>query len=194
MVDRPLEEPFVRLPPVRDRLEPLALVAGELQVNLARRDNASFGDLDDPARRALLKPEALYEVEGGLKLSAFDITNASAARTRWSNAFHRLFEQYDFLVMPTAQLFPFDINETWPHQIAGKTMRTYHEWMMGVCLVTLSGCPSLAMPAGFSSSGLPMGIQIIAPIHHDMDCLKLGHAYEQASNWTAKRLPPLLRA
>ena len=149
---------------------------------------------NDPARRALLKPEAIYEVEGGMKLSAYDVTNASIARTRWSNAFHDLFKQYDFLVMPTAQLFPFDINETWPHQIAGKTMRTYHEWMVAICMVTLSGCPALAVPAGFSSTGLPMGIQIIGPIHHDMECLKLGHAYEQATNWTAKRPPPLLHA
>ncbi|HTC82959.1 MAG TPA: amidase [Rhizomicrobium sp.] len=148
----------------------------------------------DPAKRALLKPEAIYEIEGGMKLSAFDVTDATIARTHWSNAFHHLFEHYDFLVMPTAQVFAFDINEHWPHQIAGKTMRTYHEWMVAVCMVTLSGCPSLAVPAGFSPSGQPMGIQIIAPVHHDMDCLKLGHAYEQASNWTAKHLPPLLRA
>src|SRR5262249_40535927 len=100
---------------------------------------------DIPAKRALLKPEAIYEIEGGMKLSAFAVTNASIARTRWSNAFHRLFEHYDFLVMPTAQVFAFDINEHWPKQIAGKTMRSYHEWMVGVCLVTLSGCPSLAV-------------------------------------------------
>ncbi len=149
---------------------------------------------NDPARRALLKPEAIYEIEGAMKLSAFDIANATQARTRWSNAFHKLFEHYDFLVMPTAQLFPFDITETWPHQIAGKTMRTYHEWMVAICMVTLSGCPSLAVPAGFSPAGLPMGLQIIAPVHHDLDCLKLGHAYEQASNWVAKHPPALLRA
>ncbi|HEX4635272.1 MAG TPA: amidase [Rhizomicrobium sp.] len=149
---------------------------------------------DDPAKRALLKPEAIYEIEGGMKLSAFDLANASIARTHWSNAFHKLFDHYDFLVMPTAQLFAFDINEHWPHQIAGKTMRTYHEWMVAVCMVTLTGCPSLAVPAGFSPSGQPMGLQIIAPVHHDLDCLKLGHAYEQATNWTAKHLPPLLRA
>jgi amidase len=149
---------------------------------------------NDPAKRALLKPEAIYEIEGGMKLSAFDLANASIARTHWSNAFHKLFDHYDFLVMPTAQLFAFDINEHWPHQIAGKTMRTYHEWMVAVCMVTLTGCPSLAVPAGFSPSGQPMGLQIIAPVHHDLDCLKLGHAYEQATNWTAKHLPPLLRA
>ena len=147
----------------------------------------------DPARRALLKPEAIYEVEGAAKLAAFDVTDATQARTRWSSAFHRLFDKFDFLVMPTAQVFPFDIQQDWPHEIAGKTMRTYHEWMVANCMVTLSGCPSLAVPAGFSADGLPMGLQIIAPVHQDMACLKLGHAYEMASNWTGEYLPAMLR-
>ena len=148
----------------------------------------------DPAKRALLKPEAIYEVEGGLKLSAMDVTAASVARTRWSNAVRQLFDHYDFLAMPTAQLFAFDINEHWPHQIAGQTMRTYHEWMKAVCLVTMAGTPSLAVPAGFDARGLSMGLQIIAPVRHEMDCLKLAHAYEQAGDWTGKHLPPLLKA
>jgi amidase len=149
---------------------------------------------DDPAKRALLKPEAIYEIEGGMKLSAFDVTQASVARTRWSTAFARLFEHYDFLAMPTAQTFAFDIDEHWPHEIAGHPMRTYHEWMKGVCLVTMSGCPSLAVPAGFDGRGLSMGLQLIGPNHHEMSCLQLAHAYEQAADWTGKHLPPLLRA
>ena len=149
---------------------------------------------NDPVRRALLKPEAIYEVEGSMQLSAFEVSQAFMARTRWYNAVQALFSQYDFLVMPTSQTFPFDIKESWPHQIAGTTMQTYHEWMKATCMITMSGCPSLAVPAGFSSTGLPIGIQIVGPMHHDMDCLKIGHAYEQASNWTVKRPPPLLRA
>ncbi len=148
----------------------------------------------DPAKRALLKPEAIYEIEGGMKLSGFDVTAASVARTHWSNAVQQLFSHYDFLVMPTAQLFAFDINEHWPHEIAGKQMQTYHEWMKAVCLITMAGTPSLAVPAGFDSRGLSMGLQIIAPVHHEMDCLRLAHAYEQATDWTGKHLPPLLRA
>ncbi len=149
---------------------------------------------NNPARRALLKPEAIWEVEESMKLSAFDVANASAARTRWSNAVQHLFRDHDFLVMPTAQVFAFDIAEDWPHQVAGQTMRTYHEWMKAVCLISLTGCPSLAVPAGFGDNGQAMGLQIIAPIHHEMDCLKLAHAYERAKNWTADVLPPLLRA
>ncbi len=147
---------------------------------------------DDPAKRALLKPEAVWEVETGRKLSAFDVSAASVVRTAWSNAVAQLLRRYDYLLMPTAQVFPFDIQETWPHQIAGQTMQTYHEWMKAICLVTMSGCPSLAVPAGFNAQGLPMGLQIIAPNHNEMDCLKLGFAYEQATEWTARRLPPLL--
>ena len=148
----------------------------------------------DPAKRALLKPEAIWEIEGGLKLSAFDISAASTARTAWSASVQRLFARYDFLIMPTAQLFPFAVEETWPHTLAGQTMQTYHEWMKAVCMITLAGCPSLAAPAGFGDGGLPMGIQIVGPVHHEMDCLKLAHAYETANDWTAKHLPPLLSA
>jgi amidase len=147
----------------------------------------------DPAKRALLKPEAIFEIEQGRKLSAFDITAASAVRTAWSNAVQRLFGRYDFLIMPTAQVFPFDVTETWPHQIAGQTMRTYHEWMKAICLITMSGCPALAVPAGFSPQGLPMGLQIIAPVHHEMECLQMGAAYEAAAPWTSRRLPSLLK-
>ena len=148
----------------------------------------------DPVKRALLKPEAQWEVEGALGLGAFDISNAGAVHTRWSNAVAHLFARYDFLVMPTAQLFAFDVNTHWPKEIAGQPMRTYHEWMKAVCLITLSGCPSLAVPAGFGPRGQPMGLQIIAPVHHELDCLKLGHAYDQATGFTAKHLPPLLQA
>ncbi|RZI39157.1 amidase, partial [Herbaspirillum sp. HC18] len=121
----------------------------------------------DPAKRALLKEAAVWEVEGGLGLSAFDINALSAVRSGWSRAVHKLFARYDYWVMPTAQLFPFPADWTYPKEIAGQTMRTYHEWMKAVCLVTMTGCPAVAVPAGFGPAGLPMGLQIIAPVHGD---------------------------
>jgi amidase len=147
----------------------------------------------DAANRAVIKPEVIWEVESGLKLSAFEVTAASRVRTAWSNSVRRLFERFDYLIMPTAQVFPFDIRETWPRQIAGQSMATYHEWMKAVCMVTMAGCPSLAVPAGFGEAGLPMGLQIIAPVGGEMDCLRLAHAYEAATDWVTKRPPPLLQ-
>src|SRR5271165_2684750 len=147
---------------------------------------------NEPAKRALLKPEAIFEIESGLKLSAYDISAASVVRTEWYQAVRRFFGKYDYFVLPTAQLFPFDVNLHWPQEIAGRKMQTYHEWMKGVLPITMSGCPALAAPAGFSAHGLPMGIQIVGPIHAELACLQLAHAYDTATSWSTKRLPGLL--
>jgi amidase len=150
------------------------------------------GYYDDPAKRALLKPEAVFEIETGLRQSAHDITAAAAVRTNWSQTMRRFFERYDFFVVPTAQTFPFDADQHWPKEIAGQKMHTYHEWMKAALLVTMSGCPALAAPAGFDDRGLPIGIQIIAPNRQELSCLQLAYAYESALDAARRRLPPLL--
>jgi amidase len=150
---------------------------------------AYYNDLE---KRPLLKPEAVFEIESGLKLSAFDIAAASNVRTDWYHAVRRFFEKYDYFLVPTAQLFPFDVNTHWPEDIAGSRMQTYHEWMKCSLPVTMSGCPSLAVPAGFSQQGLPIGIQIVGPIHDEISCMQLAYAYDTATNWVTKRPPPLL--
>jgi amidase len=71
-------------------------------------------------------------------------------------------------------------------------MQTYHEWMKGVLPITMSGCPALAVPAGFGNEGLPIGIQIVAPIHAELACLELAYGYDIATGWSTKRLPALL--
>jgi amidase len=147
---------------------------------------------NDPGKRLLLKPEAIFEVETGLRQSAYDITAASVVRTAWYEAVRRFFDRYDYFVVPTAQVFPFDIEQHWPREIAGRTMRTYHEWMKATLLITMSGCPALAAPAGFSDRGLPIGIQIVAPNRHELDCLQLAYAYEAAIGTASSPRPPLL--
>jgi amidase len=152
---------------------------------------AILANYRNPAERALLKPEAVWEVETALPLSAFDITAASEARTTWSMAVRGLFERYDYLVLPSSQVFPFPVEARWPQTVAGRAMRTYHEWMASALLITLSGCPALVAPAGFSRAGLPIGLQIVGPNHGEIACLQLAAAYEAATGWTAKRPPPL---
>src|SRR5262249_13206129 len=145
----------------------------------------------DPAKRALLKPEAMFEIESALKLSAIDITAASAVRAPWYEAVRQFFERYDFFLVPTAQLFPFDATINWPKEVAGTKMGIYYEWQKGVIPITMAGHPALAVPAGFNAAGLPMGLQIAGPNHGERGCLQLAHAYHLATGWTKKRLPPL---
>ncbi|KRW61385.1 amidase [Pseudomonas sp. TTU2014-080ASC] len=151
------------------------------------------GHYADPARRELLKPEAIWEVENGLRLSAMDVFKASAARSDWYRAISKLFERYDFLLLPSAQVFPFDKNIDWPKQIAGRNMDTYHRWMEVVIPGTLSGCPVANVPVGFNEQRLPMGMQIIGRHQADMAVLQMAYAYEQATQWY-QRCPPALLA
>ena len=156
---------------------------------------AGTGLLDvynNPALRPHMKAEAVFEVECGAKLKAFEISAASMVRTQWYEAVRKFFETYDYWILPTAQLFPFDVEQDWPHQIAGQAMETYHAWMNVVLPVTMSGCPALAAPAGFGARGLPIGLQIVAANHAEIDCLELGHAYDMRTNWVAKRPPALI--
>ena len=142
---------------------------------------------NDPAKRALLKPEAIWEIEGGFALSGYDVAALSAIQTQWSRAVAALLRKYDYWIVPTAQVFPFPVEQHWPATVGGRAMHSYHEWMQAVCLVTLAGCPSLAVPAGFSAgglnvpAGLPMGVQIIAPVHGEAQCLAAAAAYEAAA-------------
>lgn len=149
---------------------------------------------DDPAKRAQMKPEAIWEVEGGMKLTGPQLAAASAGRSRIYQAFRTAFERYDFLVLPTAQVFPFENATRWPKAIAGVEMDSYHRWMEVTLPATMAGLPVLAVPAGFGGANrLPMGLQIIGPNHADLAVLKLGHAYEKASPQIAAALPPALR-
>jgi amidase len=143
----------------------------------------------DPTTRALLKPEAIFEIEGGLKLSAFDVSRASQARSAWYRHVARLFETYDYLILPSAQVFPFAVETLWPREIAGRAMDSYHRWMEVVIPVTMSGCPAISVPVGFDRRGLPMGMQIWGPNRSEFSLLQIAQAYENATGFP-KRLPP----
>ena len=96
---------------------------------------------DDPESRRLLKPEAVWEIEGSFDTSAADIYEAGIARADWFRALGALFDEYDFLVLPTAQVFPFSKELHWPQSINGVQMDTYHRWMEVVIGGTLAGLP-----------------------------------------------------
>jgi len=143
----------------------------------------------DPAKRALLKADAIWEIEGALKLSGEDVFAASAERSAWNQALQQVFGTYDYIAVPTAQVFPFDVREPWPKEVAGRRMDTYHRWMEVVFPWTLSGCPVISVPVGFGQAGLPMGMQLIGRPRDDMSVLRLARAYEQERDWVNRHLP-----
>ena len=146
---------------------------------------------DNAEIRKQLKPETIWEMEGGFDMPAARINKAAIDRAAWYRALHRLFENFDFLALPTAQVFPFSADIHWPKSINGKTMDTYHRWMEVVIGGTLAGLPVVNVPAGFDRLGRPMGMQIIGPMGQDQQVLEFAMAYEVATSYLHQ--PPMLK-
>ena len=144
---------------------------------------------DQPERRAQLKPETLWEIEQGQNLAASAIYEASTLRSRWYAHAARLFDRFDALALPAAQVWPFPAGWRWPSTIEGRDMDSYHRWMEVVVPVSLIGLPALSLPAGFGAGGLPMGVQLIGRAGADAAILGMGQAYHQATDWPARRPP-----
>ncbi len=145
----------------------------------------------DPAKRALTKPETLWEIEQGRGLSAAHVYAASVIRSRWYAAAARLFERFDALALPAAQVWPFPAEWRWPEKIGDRRMDAYHRWMEIVVPVSLIGLPCLALPAGFGANGLPMGMQLFGRTGADAEILAMGHGYHRATDWPNQRPPAL---
>lgn len=149
------------------------------------------GEYENPETRKLLKPEMIYEIEAGLALSGQEIADATAARTDWFKYLSEVYQSYDAIALPSAQVMPFEAELDWPKNINGQTMTTYHNWMEIVIPASLIGLPALNLPAGFSSTGLPVGFQLMGPRGADAKLLSIGQAYHDATLWPQKHPPQL---
>ncbi len=145
--------------------------------------------LANPNNRALIKPEALWEVDQATNLSGAQVLGASVQRSAFHQQMLKLFERCDVLALPTAQAWPFDAAQRWPTRIADRDMDTYHRWMEVTIYATFAGLPCISVPVGFSPAGLPMGMQLMGRPRGDLAVLRLAHAYEQAAQNVLGRRP-----
>lgn len=141
--------------------------------------------------RDQLKDTAIWEAERGMALQAAEVQAASEIRSAWFRAAADLFDRFDALVVPTAQVWPFAVEMPYPTQIAGQGMDTYHRWMEVMIPASLIGLPALAVPAGFGAGGLPMGMQIIGRHGDDQGVLSLAEAYHRRTFWPQKNPPKI---
>ena len=144
---------------------------------------------DNPETRAKLPPTAIYEIENGLKLTAYDVAAASQSRTLWHAALARFHERYDFWALPTAQCFAFPAEARGATEMGSKAMSTYHEWMQCVVPATLAGAPTVALPAGFDPQGRAMGVQLVGRVQDELGVLAAARAYDEATRWPYRRPP-----
>ena len=152
------------------------------------------GYYENPELRPLMKRDAQWEVEQAMKMTPQALFESAIARTAWVMSLNEIFKKYDFILSPTAQVFPFDVTTLWPKTVGGVTMETYHQWMGIVLPWSLAGTPVMNVPVGFSAGGVPMGMQVIGPRHSDFKVMQMARAYEKATGFAQKHVPAIARA
>lgn len=139
-------------------------------------------------KRDRLKPEIVWNIEKGLALTAEDIARADAARVRLFARTLAFFDRCDLLLCPAAAVAPFDIDIRSVAEIEGRTLETYIDWLAVTFAITLTTCPALSLPCGFTADGLPVGLQIVARPRAEADLLSAAAAFEEVLG-VANRVP-----
>ena len=119
-----------------------------------------------------------------------DYYRARINRARIYESFLQFFERCDFLVLPTTQIRPFDLQWEYPEVINDQHFSDYLEWMAICCVISLTGLPAISIPCGLTGGGLPVGLQIVGKPGADLEVLQLAYAFEKASGHGVKHHPP----
>jgi amidase len=114
------------------------------------------------SKRDQLKPEVIWNIEEGLKLTVEQLERAEAQRVAMTARALEFFKTYDLLLTPATIVAPFPLENRYVAECAGKKFDNYVEWLGIVYAITLACCPALSLPCGFTASGLPVGLQVVA--------------------------------
>ena len=113
-------------------------------------------------KREQLKPEVIWNIEEGVKLTVERLERAEAQRVAMTARTLEFFKTYDLLLAPATIVAPFPVENRYVAECAGKKFDNYIEWLAIVYAITLVCCPALSLPCGFTASGLPVGVQMVA--------------------------------
>ncbi len=138
--------------------------------------------------RELLKPEVIENTEFGLRLKLRDVVAAEIVQGEIVRGVAKFFENYDVLICPAVLCPPFDVNRRYVEELDGVHFEGYMGWLILSYAVTMTACPVMALPCGFTKSGLPIGLQAIGKPRGEA-ALFSAAAYMEALLGVAKLTP-----
>ncbi|HJQ58877.1 MAG TPA: amidase family protein [Vineibacter sp.] len=154
---------------------------------------ASHGALLE-RHRDLLKPEVIWNIGYGLALSSAELRRASLEQGLLYNRFVRFMGDFDILAVPTAPVPPFPVEQRYVESINGQIMPSYIDWVLVTSIVTMTGLPSVSLPAGFTKSGLPVGLMLVGRPRGEAALLSAARLFEDVVGLNKKvPIDPVVR-
>ena len=139
-------------------------------------------------RRHLLKPEVIWNIEQGLKLTSEDVVRAERQRHAMFTRARTFFKTYDLLLTPATVVPAFPLEQRYLERLGTHIFANYVEWLAIAYAITLICSPAMSLPCGFTVSGLPVGLQIVGPRLGEASVLKAGQMLETLLGF-AKSIP-----
>jgi amidase len=146
----------------------------------------AYADLID-AHRLEIKDAMVWNVDKGTALTFTDFKSANAARARLEASQRDFFATHDVLITPAVQVAPFDADLEFPTEVAGVLTPNYLDWMRAATTISATGLPCLSVPAGFTSEGLPVGLQLVTAAGNDALLLRIAEVFARATGYAQKR-------
>jgi amidase len=130
--------------------------------------------------RDRLKSELVWNIERGMALAADEIGRAERERGLMQRRTAAFLAEHDLLCGPAAIVPPFPVERRYVEELNGHRFPSYIDWVAINYAITLTGCPALSLPCGFTAAGLPVGLQIVAAKHREDLVLRAARAFEAA--------------
>lgn len=140
----------------------------------------AYGAISD-AHPGALKETIVWNIQEGRRLTGAQLGDAAQRHTELHERVRQFMDRYAFLVLPVSQVPPFDITKPFVTKINDQPLETYIDWMRSCYYISVTGLPAVSVPCGFTSEGLPIGLQIVGRHRDELGVLQLARAFEQAT-------------
>ena len=147
----------------------------------------TYGPLVEKYRERV-KQDVVWNYQEGAKLTSGQIAKAEHKRAEILHRMADFFSQYDLLICPSACTPPFDVD--WPAlmELEGHKFEHYYDWYTICFVISLTACPAMSVPCGFTSAALPVGLQLVGPFLSEARLLGVAKLLEDAFG-IANRVP-----
>ena len=131
--------------------------------------------------RDKMKPEMIWNIEKGMKQTSGDISRALSARGALYGRVAAWFDDHDVLAVPAAIVPPFDVDIRYIEKVGDYEFGNYVDWLYITFAITLTGCPAISVPCGFTETGLPVGLQLVGRPRGEAELLRFAAKFEEMS-------------